>query len=280
MQTESTKDKTRDEIDLLHLLERSLFFLKRYRWIFIISLLLGLALGFYLYKKTPNTFASSMLVHSFLLTNQEEIQIVNNWNRLLSRKEYGSLARQLNMREADLRKIKKIEAQEVQQVFNPVNPHGFTIEATVTDTAVLDPLQAGLVYGFENTPYVKEKLHFNREALKDLVRKTEAEAERLDSSIVALREIIHGKRTAGGLVVNASDLNTDLVSMNEKLVGLRRDLQFMSAVQVLHGFEKFGEPSDPNLLPLLVIGVIVFLALGYLVAIVLSVNKALRKRRV
>lgn len=274
-----SRDKYTDDIDLLDLLERSISFFKRYRWIFIVSIVLGLAFGFYFYKAITKTYESKMLVHSSVLTNQEEIQITRNWNALLGKKEWPALARELNMDESLLRKVKKIKAEEIQQVFTPVNPHGFTILAVVTDTAVLDELQQGLVYGFETSPYVKDRLKFNREALEEMIKKTETEIQKLDSTKNTIQNIISGKeRTSSSLIVDGSSISTRLIEMNEKLIGLKRDLRFTNAVQVLQDFQKFSKPSDPNLIPLLVIGLVVFLAFGYILALFLSVNAGLRQR--
>jgi hypothetical protein len=76
-----------------------------------------------------------MIVHSFFLTNQEEIQIVNNWNDLLKKKEYDPLIKALHCSEDLLRKVKRIKPKEIQQVFSQVNPNGFTIDVLVTDNA-------------------------------------------------------------------------------------------------------------------------------------------------
>src|SRR5687768_257946 len=122
-----------DDIDLFALIERAILFFKRYRWLFGLAIIAGLVLGYLFYKSIPWTYKSRMVVHSFILSNQEEIQIVKNWNRLLSSGEYATLSAALNIDAGNLRKVKKIKADEIQQVFTPVNPNGFSIDAIVTD---------------------------------------------------------------------------------------------------------------------------------------------------
>ena len=268
-----------DEIDLLNLVERSISFFRRYRWLFIIALILGLLFGFLFYRAIPTTYRSSMLVHTSILTNQEEIQIIRNWNELLNKGEHEILGKILNTDPSILSKVKKIRGEEIQQVFSPVNPHGFKIEALVTDTSILDELQDGLVYGFDNSSYVAERLQMNRLALQDLITKAETESRKLDSTRTTIENIMRGRGSASSpIIIEGSDIHLQLLELNEKLVGFKRELEFTRAVQVLHGFQKFSQPAGPRLFPWLVIGLVVFLALAYVVALFSSVNRSLKQR--
>ena len=271
---------SRDDIDLLHLLERSLGFFRRYRWLFIGALALGLLAGFLFYKSIAKTYESKMLVHTNLLTNQEQIAVVNGWNQLLNRGEHEALSSKLNLPPATLGRVKKIRAEEIQQVFTPVNPHGFTILAVVTDTAVLDELQEGILYGFDNSPHVREKLQYNRQALQDLIVKTQNEIAELDSLKDSFGKIVSGRgQASSSLIIDGAGISKQIIELEEKLIGLKRDLQFTNAVTLLQGFPRFSQPSDPNLLPLLVIGTLLFLAIAYVLAIFHSISRKLERRR-
>ena len=272
--------QTRDDIDLLHLLERALGFFRRYRWLLTGGLLIGLLAGFLFYSSIAKTYESKMLVHTNLLTNQEQIQLVRGWNQLLNRGEHETLASILNMERGELGKVKKIRAEEIQQVFTPTNPHGFNILAVVTDTAVLDELQEGILYGFENSPHVKEKLQYNRQALQNLIVKTENEIAELDSLKNSVGRIISGRgQASSSLIIDGAGISKQIIELEEKLIGLKRDLQFTNAVTLLQGFPRFSQPSDPNLLPLLVIGALLFLAIAYVLAIFHSISRKLERRR-
>lgn len=270
-----------EDIDLLLLVERSILFFRKFRWVFIISILLGISAGLYFFYSIPKTYKSRMIVHSFLLTNQEEIQIINNWNDLLKKKEYAALINALHCSEDILPKIKRIKAKEIQQVFSQVNPNGFTIDVLVTDNAVLDELQNGLVYGFENNAYIKKRLDVKKAAFKELIDKTSAEIQKLDSTKRIVENIISGKeRSSPSLIIDGSSVNRQLIEMNEKLLSFRESLEFTNAVQVLQGFEKFRRADGPNLIPWLVIGLLVFLSLGYLYALISSVRHGLKIRAI
>src|SRR5687768_9951894 len=158
-----------DDIDLLLLVERSIVFFKTNKWVFIIAIALGLLLGFLRWNSLPRIYKSRMIAQSKLLTNQDHIQIVENWNDLLNRGEHAALATIFECPQQLFASLKKIKADEIQKVFTPANPNGFTIEVMVTDNAILGPLQQGIVKGFENSDYVKERLAAKKARFRELI---------------------------------------------------------------------------------------------------------------
>jgi hypothetical protein len=268
-----------DDIDLLVLIERSILFFRKYKWVFISAILVGLCTGFFFYRSIAKTYKSRLVVHSYLLTNLEEIQIVNNWNRLLTNDGYPILAAQLQCNDDMLKKVKTIKAAEIQQVFSPVNPNGFTIDVLVTDISMLDSLEAGILRGFENSEYVREKLAFRKANLQELIEKTTAELLKLDSSKKIMEGILSGKdKTSSSLIVDGSSINRQIIEINEKLLGFKESLKFTNAVQVLQSFDKFSRPDGPKLIPWLIIGLFGFLAIAYVICLVHSVNEKIIAR--
>jgi len=274
------KDTTSSEdIDLLLLLERSLSFFKRFKWLFLIALILGIGAGIYRYKSQPKIYKSRMILHSFLLTNQELIAISDNWNVLLGKGEYASLAQTLNCPESLLGKVKQIKSIEIQKIFTPVNPNGFYVDVIITDNSILDSLQKAIVYGYENTPYLRQRVDIKKANLTELITKTTDEISRLDSTKRIIQDIMNGKgRSSSSLVIDGSSINRQLIEMNQKLLSFKEDLQFANAIQVFQGFSKFRNPAGPNLIVSLGLGIIFFLALAYIYALFSSINSKLRDR--
>lgn len=268
-----------DDIDLLLLIERGVLFFRKNKWIYIIAILLGLLSGFFIYNFLGNIYKSRLVVHSFILTNQEQIQVVENWDELLQKKEYTELATAFNCPENILYKLKRIKADEIQKVSAAINPSGFIIEVNVTDNAILDELQNGIVYGFENCEYIKDKLDARRATLKELIDKTGTEIKKLDSTKKTLENIIEGKaKSSSSLIVDGSGINRQLIEMNEKLLAYKDDLRFTNAVQVLQSFSKFKRPDGPKLIPWLIIGLLLFLSLAFLYSVYRSINEKLKTR--
>ena len=269
-----------DDIDLLSLVERTILFFRKFKWVFVICTILGLASGFFMYRYLPTIYQSRMVVHSFLLTNQEQIKILDNWNDLLGKKEYDELAAALHCPKDILPRVKKINAEEIQKVFSTTNPNGFTIEVNVTDNAILDDLQKALVYGLENTEYVKERLDSRRASLGELIGKTSIEILRLDSTKKAVENIIEGKgKSSSPVIIEGATINRQLIDMNEKLLAYKDELKFTASVQVYQGFSKFNQPVGPHLLSWLFIGLVVFLPLAFLFAFASSVENRIKRRK-
>ena len=214
-----------------------------------------------------------------MLTNQNEIQVVNNWNALLKGGEPAAVASYFNCREGILHKVKQIKAEEIQKIFTPNNPNGFTIDVWVTDISILEELQKGIAYGFDNSEYVKARLTAKRNRLQELIDKTSIEVKRLDSTKKTVENILSGKgASSSSLIVDASGISRQLIEMNEKLLGFREELKFANAVQVLQSFSKFKRPVGPNLFVWLFLGLASCLSIAYLYALLSSVNQSLKNR--
>jgi len=274
------KEAIEDEIDLITVLERSIHFFKKYLWIYVAAIALGIATGIFFYSTIPKTYKSRMVVHSFMLANQEEIQLVSNWNKLLNKKGYAQLAVLFNCRKDMLRKVKKIKGDEILQVFSSINPNGFTIDAIVTDFNILDSLETAIVHGFENSNYVAARLAVKRENLRTLISTTESEIQKLDSNKRLMTEILKGREKApASLIIDISNLNRQLIEINEKLLAYKENLKFTNAVQVLQGFSRLEKPNGPKLIPWLVIGLTGFLGIVFLTTFFHSLLEKIRKRK-
>ena len=271
---------TSENIDLLLLIERAILFFKKYKWVFLIAIVLGIALGLFTYRSLPRIYKSRLVLHSNILTNEEEIQIINNWNELLKKKEYNILAATLHCREEIFYSIQQMKAEEIQKVFSPTNPNGFFIDVNVKENNILDELQAGIINGLENVGYVKERLAFKRADLKNLIEKSTQEIKNLDSTKYIIENIIRGKgKSSSSLIVDGFTINKQLLDMNEKLLSYKTELKFTNAVQILQSFSKFKKPVGARLIVWLILGLLVSLSLAYIYALISSVNERLRYRK-
>jgi hypothetical protein len=270
-------DFARDDIDLVVLIQRSLLFLKTHKWVFITAIAAGLLLGFIRYRSLKPTFQSRLVLQSTVLSNQNAIQIVNNWNELLKNREYAELARVFKCDEATLYKVRSIKAEEIQKIFTPNNPNGFIVDARVNDIEILDDLQKGIIAGFDNSESVKARLITKRNRLSELIEKTSDEIQRLDSTKKTISNILIGKAAGPSLIIDASGISRQLIEMNEKHLFYKEELQFTQAVLVLQSFGKFKKPAGPGLFVWLFLGLASCLSLAFIYAVISSVNQKLEK---
>lgn len=277
-QTKDPRTESED-IDLILLIERTVLFFRKYFWAFLVAIVAGILLGLCFYRILPTVYSSRMIVHSFMLTNQEEIQIVSNWGNLLKKKEYEALADALHCREEALHRVKSIKAEEIQKVYNASNPNGFIIDVTITDNSILPELQSGIIYGFENNEYVKDRLTVKRANLQEMIDKTNTEIQKLDSTKRILDGIMAGTgRASSSLIIDAPAVTRQQIDLNEKLLSYKESLKFSNAVQVLQSFNKFKKPTGPKLMVWLFIGLVFCLCLAFVFTLLHSVKMRLKRR--
>jgi uncharacterized protein involved in exopolysaccharide biosynthesis len=269
-----------EDLDLLLLLERSLRFFSRFKLLLLTSLLCGLLLGFMVYLRLPTVYQSRLILHSFTLSNEDLIQVSDNFDRLLKKGGIVSLAEQMEIPTESLEKVKQIKANQIQKVFTPNNPNGFYIDVYVTDNSVLPTLQKGIINGFENIDFIKRQLAIKKENFQWMIADVEKEIAKLDSTKTEVERSLKGGRSTGSLLmVDITGLNKQLIEMNEKLLNYRQEIQFLAAVQVLQPFSAFNKPAGPNFFVWLGIGLIGGLAIGYAIAILKSTQARIRQRR-
>ena len=268
-----------DELDLIVVVERMVAFFNRFFYILIIFPTIGLIAAFLLFLSTQRKYTSELVLHSAILTNLENIQIIENWKTLLRKKEYNTLAGIWNCNPDLVKKVEKITAEEIQKLYVQENPHGFIVQVTVEDTSILDNLQHGIVYGLENTEYVKERLITKRANLIELIEKVKGEIAKLDSTKLAVENILNNKnKSSSSLFVDITSINSGIINLNEKLLDYQEKLKFASATQVLQKFNKFSNPESRNGQLLLLVGAITGLVIGYLISLIIVVRRKLIER--
>jgi len=270
-----------DEVDLISLLERATLFFRRFRLLFIVTGTIGILLGCLMYFISPKIYKSRMILHSSYLTNMEQIEIIDYWNELLKRSERGTLAQILNCDGPVLNDLVSCEASEILKNYSASNPNGFYIDVKVKNNAILPELQKAIVNGLNNTEFVKQKLAIKRANLKELIDKVAIEIGKLDSTKSSIERIVSNReKNSSALMIDVTGVNRQLIDMNEKLLGYQEELKFLSGVQVVQGFLPFNTPVSISLKVFIVLGLIVCLAIAYLVTMVIFVNDRLKKRRV
>jgi len=269
-----------DDIDLINIAERAFLFFRRYRITFIIAIVAGIALGCFQYYTSAKMYKSRLILHSSFLTNLEEIEIINYWNELLKRKEYPALAQSFNCDENMLHNAVSIEGSEILKNYSASNPNGFYIEARVKDNAVLPGLQKALVYGLNNTEYVKQRLSLRKKDVETLIDKVTVEIQKLDSLKKSIETVVTSKeKTATSFMFNIPGVNKEFIDMNEKLLNYREELQFSSSgIQVLQSFVPLNTPVSISLKVMILLGILFCLFITVISTIVHSVSQRLKIR--
>ena len=268
-----------DELELIALIERGVNFLRRFGLVIIIFSIVGLGLGLLLYTLSPKLYSSTLFLHSVILTNEEEIAIIDNWADLLKKGERPTVARALNLDSASAGKLNKIEASQIQKLYITNNPNGFVVEVLVSDTSVLDELQNGIISGLESSEYVRERVATKKANINEMIVKVKTELAKLDSMKTAVQEIVT-HRTSGNssFMLDVTGINGQWIALNEKLLSYQEELKFVNAVQVLQNFNKIRKPESPKLFKLLFFGLVAGLFMGYIIASLKYIRSKLKSR--
>jgi len=266
-----------DDLDVINLIQKFISFIHRFRIIFLSFSIAGLAAGLYFYFGSPPQCSTRMVVHSSILSNQEEIEIIDGWKELLAKQGKSELANILNCKKEVVEKLRTISAEEILKVYASNNPNGFIINVSVTDTSVLDELQTGIVYGLNNSPYVKEKIASRKAKDNELIKKTSDEIAKLDLTKTAIDSMIRNQR-ATPVMLDISRINAEWIELNEKSLTYQEDLKFATGVQVLENFTK-GKMSRSGLLELLLLGVATGLFISYFISLLWHVKIKMKDAR-
>lgn len=269
-----------DEMDLLVLVENVFSFFRKYRKNLIVASVVGVLIGAFLYWITPYQYSSEMILHSEVLTNQEQIRIIENWNELLKRTEREQLADNLSCQPELLKKLSKITAEEIQKSAGQPNSNGFAIEVLVKDTAALPDIQKSIIYGLENNDYAKEKIAVRRTNLRQLIDEVSNEIGKLDSTKTRIENSLraNNNKSTSPFIINVADINNQMIGLNEKKLSYEEALKFANAVQVLQKFSKFGKPVAPRKSVLLFIGLVGGFFIGYIISLYKYVQQKLAAR--
>jgi hypothetical protein len=262
-----------DDIDLIVVLERISRFLSGNIKTLIITSIVGVICGLAFYYTLPKTYSSTMILRTQVLTNSEEIEIVNGWNSLHSNGENGVLARTLHCTPELISKIKSIKAENIPNLPQPAS--AFSVTVLVSDTSMLEDLQNAIVYGLENNEFVQAKENFKRDNTIQMIDNINQEIAKLDSTEKKIESNYIGKPSASPLImVDISNLHVQMITLREKLYQNKETLKFVNAIQVLQKFEKFERLASIHRSTLIFLGLLVGLFLGVL----LSIAKYLRMK--
>lgn len=213
------------------------------------------------------------------LSNQEEIEIVDNWKDLLRRGEKKQLASLMNCDVNVIENLSNISAEEILKTYVVSNPNGFIINVTVKDNSVLDALQKGIIYGLNNSPYVKEKIETKKARDRELIKKTTDEIAKLNVTKEIIDSLIQtNQRNSSSFMLDISRISSQMIELNEKLFNYQEDLKFLSGVQVLQNFNQ-GKLSRQGLMKFSSLGMVSGLFVGYLVSLFLFVRIKLKTSR-
>jgi hypothetical protein len=265
-----------DELDILALFRNALLFFRHYGKLLLIVAFVGLLAGTLRFLLTPNLYASSMVLQPAMLSDPEQIALIENWSSLLKKREWPVLAQELQVDVKLLKKVRSIKTEELQKSYAPNNYTAFLLTVLVTDTTILQRLQKGIIYAIENSEYIKDKLAVRKDNLRKMIQTIDQEIIRLSKMQAAIEANLQQQNPNGGhFMVNISDISGQITGLHEKKLNFQDSLTFTSAVHVLQNFYTPAKPTYPKLIKQLALGLAAGILLGFAIAFYLYIRRKL-----
>lgn len=247
----SLQESKTDDLDMVPVMLKAIVFFRRFGKRVIITSLMGMIVGGFLYYTMPRGYKARLVFQSSILSNGQGLRVVTDWANLLSKTNQHLAARVFNMTEDQIGKVHDITAELI-----PGNEDlgGLTIEVDISDTTVLPALQQGMVYALNNNPYIKQRIEIKRQNMQDILSQAQQELRRLDSVKPYLQGLAGGEKDGGGkLILDVSNLSLQRMTSEDRIAITIERLHFLAGAYVLQGFivSKSGKMVPAPVLPLL-----------------------------
>ncbi|HLZ87914.1 MAG TPA: hypothetical protein VKQ52_11755, partial [Puia sp.] len=247
----SFQKDTTDDLDLAPMLVKAITFIRQHGWKIMLSSLVGLVMGGFLYYLLPHTYKARMVVQSSVLSNAQDLRVINNWDDLLNKNGYAILGAIWHQPYNVVSELNGIKAEIIP---GTDENSGIVIEAAVSDSSMLPGVQQGIIYGLENSEYIKQRVATRRQNLEYQIAQTKQELAKLDSARSYLRSFSGGSEPANSrLVLDVSNVTSQRLSCYDRIAGFEEKLKFTRGVYLLQEFvpAKRGKIIPAPVLPLL-----------------------------
>lgn len=288
-----------------------------YKYLLIASIILGMIAGFSMNRVFKPIYKTSLMLKSGYLDTKMVENSIDKLNLLCEEEDRIGLAKVLGVGEevalnivefdfeffvdendiiesellkqrlADL-ETDQLDIDKIIEQIELVNRHTFKIFVKVHDIEIIENLQETLIGYFKNNPYVLNRIKTNKTRQENLMAKLKREIASLDSLKDAYN--LNLKMQAGkpseatnnvylgeSGAVNPVTVYSQGINLYENLLDTRRSYDLGTDFELIDGFTTFSKPSSPGALKSIVILAGIFLGLGYILIILIEINKYLNR---
>lgn len=260
-----------DEIDLKDLFIKAMGAIKRRIALLIIFSLLGLIIGYSIFKLKKPIFSSSMTISSTILTAANTTTIIETLQSLVDEGNHELLSQRLAMSLEQVIQIKQISVDFERDVDASEDYYIYDIQVSVTNNQILDTLQNHLIYFLETNPFVKKRVDLKKENLHSMILKLRNEITEIDS----LKDVVGVFATqsrSNVVIMDPVNIYKEGVNLYQKELELRAELLLVDNFQIIEGFTAFNVPSSPT--PMMIyFGLLIGFFLGLFLIFILEIIK-------
>lgn len=260
-----------------------IFFVAR-KWIFLMlaGLVLGLLVGYIYYSKKPSYYKVSMVVVFNELTKKTYAEILDQLDKLTTPESSERLARELKVSREVAQSILFIDAKNINNGSLRLDTstktrQPFKIILALTNNKSADSLQTGIVDYLNNSPYLKKFKEEQHRNFLDRISFIDRELAKLDSLKNEYTRFLSSSGKAANFYNNAFDPADIYVHSNELVNQKQTMLSAINvegtAISVIDGFKITSSPQSASLLKYLLVFGGIGLAAGFILGFFLETKK-------
>ena len=267
------------EIDFIDLIGRFYFTLKRNKYILLIFLVLGVSAGIYFSTKTKPYYETEMVVKSPLeskvITNQ-----LNTLSDLKNKKNYGFLAKELNLKEHQAKQIKALSINHIEEKKNkeeiekPYKTTFIRIHLEIYDNDLISKVKKGIFDFSRANSFIQNALESREEHYKEYL-------ERINEALTILREK-EAKKTAHQsskhILLSDESYSSQIIQLMDKKEQIKTKMIENKALVVIKDFYK-QEKSKEEVSLRIIFYTLVGIILGIIVVFFIELIKKLERQQ-
>ncbi len=268
---------TPQEIDLVVLFTRFLKFIKKYFWLFVIGLVIGMIIGFVKCKLSKPSYRSRIVATTSHISLYFAVDMINILDDLIAEKNYDQISQKLGIEKNISEQLKKIEAKPIRD--NPEkDPNRFEIAVKIFDNQYLEDIAVGLDTYISSNPYTRERYELFKSSTKELIQKIDSEIVEMDEFQKEMYLNMSDKQNQPYILGlgDESSIQSRLVGLYKEKQALKSRLQLNRPFIIIEGFTKYIEPAVSDLMYCLIYSMI-FLGLAFVFAVAKEILIFLKK---
>lgn len=255
------------EIELLSLIANSVMFLRKYFWIILIFLTLGLTFGAVDYFYGRNYYRTNLIASSPVVNNQIIYEIAEPIKYFLKNEMYDSVAKQIGIDVTTAQSIREIKLD------TSIN-QAVVITLDLYNKEDISVIQDGLIQYFNEIPYIKSTIVKRRLELENYIKLLDQEIKDLNEMQVAVLNSIFKENSQK--MVSAGGLFNEIVILYEKKIELEQEYNSLKSFTLINNNLVFI--TQKSLKKNLMIYGLVGLFFGILLSGVLDISRSVRKK--
>lgn len=221
----------------------------------MVAIIMGLVVGAGLFMISKEKYYSASLVASTSLSDEDIFEVVKSISYSVERRDYVTIEKKMNISKSESKRLKSINIENVLvesgwditgAATSLVKSKLFKItvdfskssgnDSVYNQREFLDALKNGIVNYIDQNPYIKERQHYTKIAISNMIGEIGIQLKKLDT---LQKSVIEQKPQRGQVVVenaNKQSFSSDILNLLERKLRLEESYQLDRPIMVVEDF--------------------------------------------